>query len=294
MIRSMTGFGRADAVADGISVTVEARSVNHRHLDIVLRLPRTLAPLELDARRIVQARVERGRVEVAVQLAPAAGAAGQAITVDAALARQYVEHARGLARETGVDGDVTLSWLLDRPGVVRIDEVETPAPEAVWPVLAGTLGRAMDELVGRREAEGDALGAELRALHADLTATIDLVASRVPSAAARKSERLRERLAALLGESGIDEARVVTEVAVWADRTDVTEELARLRAHLEQFTQVLDKGGAVGRHFDFLLQELNREVNTIAAKGDDLEISQAAIGAKSVIEKMREQVQNLE
>jgi uncharacterized protein (TIGR00255 family) len=290
----MTGFGRAEVAGVPIAITAEARSLNHRHLDVTVRLPRALAGLEMDARRLVQSRLERGRVEIAVQLSPTAGVSAQQVRVDQALAAEYVARARELGAAVGVGGDVTLAWVLDRPGVVRLDEADAPAPDAAWPALSDALSRALDELVARRAAEGEALGAELQALIADLRAQVDLVEARVPTAVARKEERLRERIRALLGEATIDEGRLLTEVAVWAEKTDVREELTRLHAHLEQFALVLDKGGAVGRPLDFLIQELNREVNTIASKADDLEVSQAALAAKGLIEKMREQVQNLE
>src|SRR2546422_147088 len=211
MIRSMTGFGRAEGSAEGYALTVEIKSVNHRHLDVALRLPTALSSLDLDARRLVQARVERGRVDVTAQLGPAAGRAAQEVRVDAALARRYVGQARTVGRDLGVGG-----------------------------------------------------------------------------------ERLRERLRTMLADASLDETRIITEVAVWAQKTDVTEELARLRAHLEDLGAKLDKGGPVGRPLDFLIQELNREVNTLGAKADDLELSQAALAAKGMLEKMREQVQNLE
>src|SRR2546426_789233 len=209
-LRSMTGFGRAEVSAGPVAISVEARSLNHRHLDVTLRLPRALADLEMDARRLIQSRLERGRVEIAAQLSPAPGTPGQKISVDQALAAQYIARAR------------------------------------------------------------------------------------VPAAVARREARLRERIRALLGEAPIDQARILGEVAIWAEKTDVREELTRLRAHLEQCALVLAGGGAVGRPLDFLIQELNREVNTIASKADDLEVSQAALAAKGLIEKMREQVQNLE
>src|SRR5712691_1454887 len=239
-LRSMTGFGRAEATGDAATVTVEARSVNHRHLDIALRLPRALGACEMDARRMIQSRLERGRIDVAVQLGPAPGQSTQQVRADAALAAQYVAEARELGRTVGLGGDVTLAWVLERPGVVRMQDTETPA------------------------------------------------------ALARYQERLRERIGALLGDIVRDEGRILTEVAIWADKTDVREEMTRLGAHLEQLTLLLDKGGAVGRALDFLIQELNREVNTIASKADDLELSQAALAAKGIIEKMREQAQNLE
>jgi len=277
-----------------VSVSAEIRSVNHRHLDMALRLPRAFAAFEADARRLIQGRLERGRVDISIQLGPAAGAPTQKVRVDAALATEYVARARELARAADIPGEVTLAWVLERPGVVGLEEADAPAPEALWPLLADALARALDELVARRRAEGEALGAELARLSAELRATVEAIAARVPAALGRYQERLRERVRALLGDAPVEQARVLTEVAVWAERTDVQEELTRLRAHAEQLGLVLDKGGACGRALDFLIQELNREVNTIASKADDLEISQAALAAKGVIEKMREQVQNLE
>ena len=294
MVRSMTGFGRAEVTGDSIAVAVEARSVNHRHLDVAIRLPRTLASLELDARRLIQGRLERGRIDVTVQVAPLAGVSAQRVLVDTALAREYLGRAQALSIELGVPAPPTLEWLLERPGVIRLEEAEPAEPTAPWPLLARALGQALDELVARRIAEGERLVEALRTLHAELTATVETIAARAPAAAVRREQRLRERLRALLAETAVDESRIVTEAAIWADKTDVTEELARLRAHLAEFVLALDKGGPVGRALDFLIQELNREINTVASKADDLELSQAALTAKSVLEKIREQVQNLE
>jgi len=294
MVRSMTGFGRGEASGESIAVTVEVRSVNHRHLDVALRLPRSLAALELDVRRLVQSRLERGRIDIAVQLTPLAGAATQRVQVDAALAREYVARARALAMELGLDGAPNLAWLLEQPGVVRLEDPEPIEPAAPWPLLAEALGRALDELVARRTAEGDRLAEALRTLHGELTTNVELVSVRAPATTARREDRLRDRLRALLAETAIDQSRIVTEAAVWADKSDVTEELARLRAHLAEFTLMLGKDGPVGRPLDFLIQELNREINTVASKADDLEMSQAALTAKGVLEKIREQVQNLE
>lgn len=297
MVRSMTGFGRAELRGDTLVVTVEARSVNHRHLDVALRVPRALASLELDARRVIAARLERGRVDVSVQVTAIAELASQRVVTDAALAREYVARARALAldvAELGVAGGVTLEWLLQRPGVIRIEDAEPAELMVPWAVVEQALGRALDELIARRTAEGERLTQELRSLHAELATIVDTMAGRAPISVARREQRLRERLQALLGAAGVDETRIVTEAAVWADKADVTEELTRLRAHLAELALVLDKGGPVGRPLDFLLQELGREVNTVASKADDLELSQAALAGKGVLEKMREQVQNLE
>ncbi|MBI3636318.1 MAG: YicC family protein, partial [Candidatus Rokubacteria bacterium] len=259
-----------------------------------VRLPQALVELEAEMRRLIQSRLERGRVDVTVQITPAPGRTGLDVRVDAALARRYVEQARALATEIGVPGDVSLAWVLERPGVVRAEEAAAPDAAQARPLVAEALGRALDELVARRAAEGAALASELRALRAELATHVEIVGARAPQAAARRGERLRERMLAMLGEAGVDEARVLTEVAAWAQKTDITEEIARLRAHLDEVTLMIEKGGPVGRAFDFLIQELNREVNTVGSKADDLELSQAALAAKGVLEKMREQAQNLE
>ncbi|HEV8614058.1 MAG TPA: YicC/YloC family endoribonuclease [Methylomirabilota bacterium] len=294
MVRSMTGFGRAELGGESLVVAVEARSVNHRHLDIAVRLPRALADLEMEARRLIQSRLERGRVDITVQVTPLPGHAAPRVRVDGALAHEYLAHARQLGADLGLDGEVPLQWVLERPGVVRLEESETAPAAPPWPLLADALGRALDDLVARRTAEGERLAGDLRTLHAELVATVQQVAARAPAAAARREERLRDRLRGLLAGAPIEEGRILTEAAVWADKTDVTEELARLRAHLGEVTLLLDKGGPVGRPLDFLIQELNREVNTLGSKADDLELSQAALAAKSILERIREQVQNLE
>ena len=290
----MTGFGRAEASTDLCTIGVEARTVNHRHLDVAVRLPRALASLEPRVRRLLAQRLERGRIDLNVQLGPAAGVAVPRIVVDTALAKEYAECARALAAEADLSGDVSLTWVLERAGVVRLEEPEMPDAERLWPTLEGALARALDALIEQRSTEGAALGAELRALRAELASHVDAMTARAPAGAARRDERLRERIKTLLDSAGVDEGRILTEVAVWAEKSDVSEELARLRAHLEQLGSTLGKGGPMGRALDFLLQELNREVNTVASKADDLELSQIALGAKGVLEKMREQVQNLE
>jgi uncharacterized protein (TIGR00255 family) len=294
MIRSMTGFGRADVSTELATIGVEARSVNHRHLDLAIRLPRTLSSLEPRVRRMLSQRLERGRVDVSVQLGAGTGAPGGRVAIDAGLAREYAERARALASELGLAGDVSLTWVLERSGVVRLEEPELPDPEALWPTFETALTRALDALIAQRTTEGAALAAELRALRVELSRHVDSMVTRAPAGAARREERLRERIKALLEGAGVDEGRILTEVAVWAEKADIAEELARLRAHLDQLGATLDKGGPVGRSLDFLLQELNREVNTVASKADDLELSQTALAAKGVLERMREQVQNLE
>jgi uncharacterized protein (TIGR00255 family) len=293
MIRSMTGYGRAEVVGERIVVSVEARSLNHRHLDVALKLPRSFAAFELEARRLIQGQIQRGRLDVSVSVKPLAEG-GSALNVDAALARRYVEQMRALGDALGLRGAPTVDWLLERPGVVTLGEPEAIAPEAGWAVLAEALARGMEELVVRREAEGEALAKDLTALYDALAAEVERMTQRVPAALAQRAARVRERIKALLSEHPVDEGRLAMEAAVWAEKTDISEELARLKAHLGQFAGLLKDGGAVGRTLDFLVQEMNREVNTVASKANDLELSQLALASKGLLEKIREQVQNVE
>ena len=293
MIRSMTGYGRAEVVGERIVVSVEARSLNHRHLDVALKLPRSLAGLELEARRLLQGQIQRGRLDVSVGVKPLAEG-GSALKVDAALARRYIDQALALSDALGLDAEPTVEWVLERPGVVTLGEPEAVAPEAGWPVLAEALARAMEDLVARREAEGEALAKDLTALYDALAAEVERMTQRVPAALTQRAQRVRERIEALLGEHPVDEGRLTMEAAVWAEKTDISEELARLKAHLGQFAGLLREGGPVGRTLDFLVQEMNREVNTVASKANDLELSQLALASKGNLEKVREQVQNVE
>jgi len=294
MIRSMTGYGRAEASGPRLSVSVECRSVNHRHLDIALKLPRALAVYEPDARRLVQAAVERGRIDVSVTLTPAGGGSLGTLSVNTAQAREYEAAARTLADELGLTPSLRIEWLLAQPGVLVRDAEPAVSPEEGWTLLAQGLEAALADLVARREAEGKALAQELGTLHQMLEAGVALIVARVPAGQARRATRFRERVQALLSEIPVDQGRLATEVAALAERADITEELARLRVHLGELRARIDEGGTVGRPLDFLIQEINREVNTVGSKADDLEISQAVIAAKATLEKIREQVQNIE
>jgi len=294
MIRSMTGYGRAEAAGARTILSVECKSVNHRHLDVSLKLPRLLGAFEADARRLIQAAVQRGRVDVSATVTAAEGTVLNPLTVNVAQAREYAEAARTLAQALDLGDGPSLGWVMGQSGVLTREEQAPLSAEEAWPLLERALSAALAELVERRETEGRALGQELAGLGATLAGHVDTVAHRAPMAVERRAVRLRERMLAMLAGAEIDQSRLATEVAVWADKVDVSEELARLRAHLTQLAALLAGDGQVGRTLDFLIQEINREVNTIGSKADDLEISQAVIAAKSTLEKMREQVANLE
>jgi uncharacterized protein (TIGR00255 family) len=291
MIRSMTGFGAGRGAAGGEEVEVEARSVNHKFIEVKVRLPRELAALEHEATRAVKERLARGGVDVAVRRTAAGGTL--APRVDTALAEAYARAFREVRDRLGLAGDVALGDVLAADGVVRLDEREVDVA-AVRAALAAALGRALDALVAMRAAEGEALARDLEAR----LATIEGLAARVselsPRAVEQHRTRLAERVADLARGVKLDPGRLEQEVALFADRTDVAEETTRLASHLAQARALLASGDPAGRKLDFLVQEMHREANTIGSKSQTAEISTLVVALKAEIERMREQVQNVE
>lgn len=292
LVVSMTGYGRGEARGTRVTLVAEARSLNHRFFEAGVKLPRGLTASEPDLRRLVQGRIGRGRVDVTVTLRRAA-AATPSIRTDVSLGLAYARGARALGEAIGVPPEVSVSDLLRLPGVVTVEEGEEEDGEAA--VLLKTAAmEALDELCRMRQTEGAALARDLGS-HVDaLGGWIRAVEGLLPAALARIQVRLRERVQAILGETPVDPGRLAQEVAMWAARSDVAEELARLGSHLAQFRALLAEGGAVGRQLDFLTQELHREVNTIASKADDAELVARVLEARTLVERIREQVQNVE
>jgi uncharacterized protein (TIGR00255 family) len=292
LVVSMTGYGRGEARGARTVLIAEARSVNHRFCEVSLKLPRGLTAHEPELRRLTQGRVARGRVDVTVTQRRAVAAA-PVIRTDVALGLAYAQGARGLAEAAGIPADVSVADLLRLPGVITVEDTEEEDGEAAV-LLKTAVTDAVDELCRMRQTEGAALARDLGA-HVDaLGGWVRQVANLLPSALARIQARLRERVQTILGETPADPGRLAQEVAMWAARSDVAEELARLGSHLDQFRALLRDGGAVGRQFDFLAQELHREVNTIASKADDAELVARVLEARTLVERIREQVQNVE
>jgi len=293
MIRSMTGYGRADAQTPFGRFTVEMRSVNHRFGEVLVRLPRDLAPLEDRVRAAVQARVLRGRVEVTI-LREDRAARTKTVRADLELATAYAQALRELADALGVPDSMSLSQVAGYLDVVRVEEAKEDL-DVLWPALLPAIEVATTDLVGMREAEGRRLAEDLdgRLRRGDELGAV--VEARSRDAVGAYVTRLRERITQLLGELPVDESRLAAEVAIFAERSDVSEEVTRLRSHVAQFRQELvDADGAVGRRLEFVLQEMGREVNTTGAKANDLEITRAVITMKGELESMREQIQNVE
>jgi len=292
LVVSMTGYGRAEARGARVAIVAETRTVNHRFLETSVKLPRGLTGSEVELRRLVQGRVGRGRVDLTVTLRRI-GAPPSNVRTDVALGLAYARSARALGEAAGIAPEVSVGDLLRLPGVVTVEEGEEDDGESAI-LLKAAATEALDELCRMRQTEGAALARDLGS-HVDALGTwVRAVERLLPAALARIQARQRERIQTILGETPADPGRLAQEVATWAARSDVAEELARLGSHLAQFGSLLREGGAVGRQLDFLSQELHREVNTIASKADDAELVARVLEARTLVERIREQVQNVE
>ncbi len=293
MTKSMTGYGNADAPTATGRFMVEMRSVNHRFSEVLVRLPRDLSSLEDKVRGCVLAHVLRGRVEVLI-MREERGTRTKTVKPDPALALAYAQALKELAAALGVADTVTLSQIAAFPDAIRVEETREDV-DGVWPILQEAVTAAAAALVRMREAEGGRLAEDLVARVGRIEVLLGTIEGRSQVAVAEYAARLRARIAELLGVVPFEEARLATEVVVFAERTDVSEEVTRLRSHLVQFRQdLMDSAGAVGRKLEFVLQEMGREANTIGAKASDLEIGRAVLAIKGELESLREQVQNIE
>ncbi len=293
LMRSMTGYGRGEMRNDGYHFTAEIRSINHRHLEPVIRLPRNLMAQEDPIRKKVQERVYRGRVEIFINQ-ETSGHKRKQVVVDEEMAAAYYRALEHLQENffSGQSG-LTAERLAAFPDVL-IMEKDEPEQEQITPLVLGALGDALDELLQQREAEGNRLAADISRRLQELGGICAALQEKSPLVPERYREKLAARLDELHDGREYDKQRFFTEVALFAERANIDEEIVRLESHLEAFRGAMQGEEAIGRKLDFLLQEMNREVNTIAAKGNDMELSRLTIAAKSEIEKIREQVQNIE
>ena len=292
MIRSMTGYGRAVQMIDGREITVELRSVNNRYLDCTVKLPRMFSFAEDSVKNRVKAAVSRGKVDVYIGV-NAAQAADVQVAVNRPVLESYLAALRQIESEYGVRDDVTVMSLARLPDVFSVEKTEEDEQKLTQDILS-----VAEEAIARyntmRETEGAALEADLRSRAATILERVALVEQRSPVTVAEYRERLRQKMQEVLQNTAIDEGRILQEAAIYADRIAVDEETVRLRSHLAQLGDMLTKGGAIGRKLDFLLQELNRETNTIGSKCNDLELSNIVVDMKAELEKIREQTQNIE
>ncbi len=292
MIRSMTGYGKKDVTSQNTGVTVEIRSVNHRFLEVAVRVPRSLAQLEDQIRKAVQQRCLRGRVDVSVSI-HAAGGILKTVQIDQALAKQYHAALKKLQKSLGLKGTVDISLLAGFRDIVSITDEPVDA-DHLGKTVVRALGGALTDLEKMRRREGDALVKDLNA-HLDAIRTAkSAVAERAPELATSAFARMKGRIEALLQAEIPEPARLQQELALYADRSDISEELVRLESHMLQFDQNLHSKESVGKTLEFLLQEMGREVNTIGSKANDADIAALVVRMKAELEKLREQVQNVE
>ena len=288
----MTGYGRAVQTIDGREITVELRSVNNRYLDCTVKLPRMFSFAEDSVKSRVKAAVSRGKVDVYIGVNTAQAADVQ-VAVNRPVLEGYLAALRQIEADYGVRDDVTVMSLSRLPDVFSVEKTEEDEQKLTQDILS-----VADEAIARynamRETEGAALEADLRSRAQTILARVAIVERRSPETVAEYRERLRQKMQEVLQNTAIDEGRILQEAAIYADRIAVDEETVRLRSHLAQLGDMLTKGGAIGRKLDFLLQELNRETNTIGSKCNDLELSNIVVEMKAELEKIREQTQNIE
>ncbi len=291
MVRSMTGYGRAQRTADGRDITVEIRSVNHKYFEFSFRSPRSCAYMEDRVRALLQKSISRGKVECFISVG--SDKSSGEVAVDMGLAKGYVDALRSLSRELKLKDDLRLSSLLEFHDIFSVEK-ETYDEETLWKDVSLAVGDALSAFMDMREAEGEKLAADVNGRAKSVLDMVSRIEVRSPEIVSAYRERLTAKIAEILADRNVDEARILTEAAVFADKIAVDEETVRLRSHVSQLETMLLAGGPVGRKLDFLLQEMNREANTIGSKNSDLEITGIVVELKSELEKIREQIQNIE
>lgn len=292
MANSMTGFGRGEAEGLGYHISLEIKAVNHRFLEVMVRMPRTLTGWEEKIRKYIQDKVSRGRIEVFINVKET-GEKKRLVKVDKDLTLSYDKSLKELANLLNTAYQTDIYRLVTLPEVLSVEEEELDT-DSLWPIMEKALNAAFAELLAMRRLEGQKLIRDLQQKVNYLGELRDEVAARAPLVVTEYRQKFKERLALLLSDTGIDETRFTMEIALFADRASIEEELVRLESHLEQFRHALLSSEPIGRKLDFLIQEMNREINTIGSKANDLEISKVVVESKSELEKIREQVQNIE
>ncbi len=292
MIRSMTGFGRAQAAVEGYNITVEIKSVNNRYFDFYAKMPRTFAFLEEKVKSLLSTEISRGKVECSIQIETTADES-VIVSVNEPLARGYVSAVEEIAEKFAIKNDLTALSIARFSDVLSI----TKAPvdeEDLWNKVQSVVKDALSSFISMRETEGEKLKADVLSRADTIISNVSYIEERSPETVKQYSEKLLERMKNVLGDTQIDESRILTEAAIYADKIAVAEETVRLRSHIDQLHTLLSSDEAVGRKLDFLIQEINREANTIGSKAQDVDIARKVIDIKAEVEKIREQIQNIE
>lgn len=292
MLKSMTGYGREEAVVGAKKITVEIKSVNHRFSDYNIKVPRQYGFLEDRMRRKISESVARGKIDVYVSI-EACGEADKVITINKELAKNYLAELRALGEELGIEDDITLSRLTVFSDIFKA-EPKRDDEEELWAAVSGVADGALGAFIAMREREGGRIEADLRSRINYMHSLSEKIDERSPQIVAEYQEKLYAKINELLEGRDIDDARILTEVGIFADKVAVNEELVRLTSHYAEFENIIDSGEPAGRRLDFLIQEINREVNTVGSKASDLETAKLVVTLKGEIEKLREQIQNIE
>lgn len=292
MIKSMTGFGRCEASEGDRKITVEMKSVNHRYLDVSMKMPKKLNFFDSSIRAILKKYIQRGKVDVYISYEDLSEG-NAALTYHPGIAAQYVEYFRQMEEQFGLKNDIQVSVLARCPEVLVMEEQKEDEKE-IWHLLEQAVHGACEKFVESRFREGEALKDDLMQKLEEILETVTFVEARSPQILAEYRQKLETKVRELLADVKIDENRIVTEVTIFADKICVDEEIVRLRSHAEAMKAALQTGGSIGRKLDFIAQEMNREANTTLSKANDLEVSSRAIDLKTAIEKVREQIQNIE
>ncbi|HXF10482.1 MAG TPA: YicC/YloC family endoribonuclease [Desulfuromonadaceae bacterium] len=293
-MKSMTGYGRGECARDGFKITVELGAVNRRQSEISVNLPRELETLEAQVRDAINARVARGRVSARISIHAAESNASAKMHINERLAKAYATELARLAKQLKIAGTVTLDHIIRAPGVFQSDDDLFEA-EDIWPAVEKALKQALDALIRMREREGTHLASDLAARIGVMRKSVEKVQKQAPATAENYRRQLLERVkAAGIENIAPDDERLMKEIILFADRSDITEELTRLQSHFQQFEDCRKAKEPVGRTLDFLAQEMNREINTIGSKANDAVISREVVTLKAELERFREQVQNVE
>lgn len=293
-IKSMTGFGRAEITENNRKYTVEIKAVNHRYLEASVKMPKKLSMFEANIRNVMKEYMERGKVDVFVTLEDYNGAA-ETVKYNSALAHEYMKYIQEMADDFGIQNDVRLSVLARFPDVFTMEDVAANEEE-LWVTLEKAVRGACENFVAAREKEGENLKSDLISKLDEMEGYVGFIEEHSPEIVTEYRKKLEDKLRDMLGSLDVkaDEARIVTEVTIYADKICVDEEIVRLKSHVKAMKDELIKGGACGRKLDFIAQEMNREANTTLSKSGDLALTDKAIELKTLIEKIREQIQNVE
>ncbi len=292
MIKSMTGFGRCEVAEKDRKFTVEMKSVNHRYLDVNIKMPKKLNFFESAIRSELKNYISRGKVDVFITFEDFSENTSS-VRYNKELAEEYLKYLRQMSQDFGLDDDIRVSTLSKYPDVFSMEDVDVDEEE-LWKELQKAIAGAAKMFVDSRIVEGEHLKEDLIEKLDNMLRLVDFITERSPKIITEYKSKLEDKVKELLADTAVDEARLLTEVTIFADKVCVDEELVRLRSHIETTKKTLLEGGSIGRKLDFIAQEMNREANTILSKSNDLEISNCGIELKTEIEKVREQIQNIE